>query len=171
MSIEITHRCAEGIEILDLDGHLSFGQEDLDFRSALDLLLQAGEVRVALNFGGPRELDTTGLGTLLFALAELRKAGGNLAIFNVKRAHFELLPTARLETVSSYSRTNMKPSTASFPIAQSGISTSWSLSSPSICQSNVPHDARIRLDAPAVSCTSVTKPIVETGDNPMLLFH
>lgn len=56
-------------------------------------------MRVALNFGGPRELDTTGLGTLLFALAELRKAGGNLAIFNVKRAHFELLPTARLETV------------------------------------------------------------------------
>ena len=47
MSIEITHRCAEGIEILDLDGHLSFGQEDLDFRRALDLLLQAGEVRVA----------------------------------------------------------------------------------------------------------------------------
>jgi anti-sigma B factor antagonist len=45
------------------------------------------------------EVDTTGLGTLLFALAKLRKAGGNLAIFNVKLSHIELLTEARLEAV------------------------------------------------------------------------
>ena len=99
MSLEITPRSTEGIEILDLNGHLTFGQEDLDFRRELDRLVKAGEIRIALNLSDLRKLDTTGLGTLLFALAKLRKAGGNLAIFNVKPAHIELLTEARLETV------------------------------------------------------------------------
>ena len=99
MSLEITPRSSEGIEILDLNGYLTFGQEDLDFRRELDLLVKAGKIRIALNLGDLRKLDTTGLGTLLFALAKLRKAGGNLAIFNVKPAHIELLTEVRLETV------------------------------------------------------------------------
>jgi anti-sigma B factor antagonist len=99
MSLEITPRCAEGIEILDLNGHLIFGQEDLDFRRELDRLVKGGKFRIALNLSDLRKLDTTGLGTLLFALAKLRKAGGNLAIFNVKPAHIELLTEVRLETV------------------------------------------------------------------------
>jgi anti-sigma B factor antagonist len=99
MSLEITPRSTERIEILDLNGHLIFGQEDLDFRRELDRLVKAGKIRIALNLGDLRKLDTTGLGTLLFALAKLRKAGGNLAIFNVKPAHIELLTEARLETV------------------------------------------------------------------------
>jgi anti-sigma B factor antagonist len=45
------------------------------------------------------EVDTTGLGTLLFALAKLRKAGGNLAIFNMKPFHIQLLTEAKLEAV------------------------------------------------------------------------
>ena len=99
MSLEITPRSSEGIEILDLNGQLTFGQEDLDFRRELDRLVKAGKIRIVLNLGELRKLDTTGLGTLLFALAKLRKAGGNLAIFNVKPAHIELLTEVRLETV------------------------------------------------------------------------
>ena len=83
MPLEITGREQEGIEILNLNGRLTFGQEDLDFRSELDRLIKAGQVRVALNLGDLRTLDTTGLGTLLLALAKLRKAGGSLAIFNI----------------------------------------------------------------------------------------
>ena len=99
MSLEITRHSTEGIVILDLNGRLTFGQEDLDFRRELDSLVKAGKTRIALNFVDLGKLDTTGLGTLLFALAKLRKAGGNLAIFNVKPAHIELLTEVRLETV------------------------------------------------------------------------
>src|SRR5579862_4520359 len=98
MSLKILHTEREGIEILDLIGHLTFGQEDLDFRAELDGLVQAGKTRVALNLSELDKLDTTGLGTLLFALAKLREAGGNLAIFNIKPSHIELLTTAKLET-------------------------------------------------------------------------
>jgi anti-sigma B factor antagonist len=98
MPLEITGREQEGIEILNLNGRLTFGQEDLDFRSELDRLIKAGQVRVALNLGDLRTLDTTGLGTLLFALAKLRKAGGALAVFNIQPAHIELLTATRLES-------------------------------------------------------------------------
>jgi anti-sigma B factor antagonist len=98
MSLEITGRVHEGIEILNLKGRLTFGQEDLDFRSELDRLVKTGELRVALNLADLRILDTTGLGTLLFALAKLRKAGGSLALFNIKPSHIELLTATNLES-------------------------------------------------------------------------
>jgi len=99
MSLEIIHREHEGIEILDLIGYLTLGQEDLDFRNELDRLVKAGKTRVALNLSDLHKLDSTGLGTLLFALAKLRKAGGNLALFNLKPSHVELLTETKLETV------------------------------------------------------------------------
>lgn len=97
MSLEITSRDVEGIQIVDLKGHLTLGQEDLGFRAELDRLVAAGKVRVALNLDDLRKLDATGLGTLLFASAELRKAGGKLAIFGLKANHVDLLTEARLD--------------------------------------------------------------------------
>ena len=91
MSLQLLHRKKEGIEILDVKGCLTLGQEDLDFRNELERLLQSGSIRVALNFDDLRELDSAGLATLLFAREQLRKAGGNLAIFNLHQSHIELL--------------------------------------------------------------------------------
>lgn len=115
MSLEITHREDEGIEILDLSGHLTLGQEDLDFRADLDRLVTAGKIRVALNLSDLHKLDTTGLGTLLFALAKLRKAGGNLAVFNLKPSHIELLTAAKLETVFEVFRGEQDAISSFFP--------------------------------------------------------
>ena len=98
MSLQMVHRKKEGIEILDVKGSLTLGQEDLDFRECLERLLQSGSIRVALNLDDLRELDSTGLATLLFAREKLRKAGGNLAIFNLHQSHIELLVDEQLET-------------------------------------------------------------------------
>jgi anti-sigma B factor antagonist len=96
--LEITSREQEGIQIVDLKGRLTFGQEDLDFRNALEGMVRAGENRVVLNLLHVSDLDTTGLGTLLFATAELKKAGGNLVLVNLNHSHIELLIDARLHT-------------------------------------------------------------------------
>src|ERR1019366_4089183 len=99
MSLEIVQREQEGIEIVDLKGRLTLGEADLHFRSELDRLVRTGKSRVVLNLNDVSEIDTTGLGTLLFALAKLRKAGGGLALVNLKPSHIEVLVQARLAAV------------------------------------------------------------------------
>ena len=99
MGLEIGHRELEGIEIVDLQGRLTFGEEDLQFRTDIEKLVRTGKNRLVLNLAGVTDIDTTGLGTLLFALAKLRKVGGGLALVNMNPSHIELLVLAKLETL------------------------------------------------------------------------
>jgi anti-sigma B factor antagonist len=95
----ISEREVEGIEVLDLRGRLTFGEEDLQFRDEIGKLVQAGKIHIAMNLCKVSEIDTTGLGTLLFALVKLRKVGGRLALFNLNPKHLELLVMMKLEAV------------------------------------------------------------------------
>ena len=61
--------------------------------------MAGGRIRVVLNLAGVTDIDTTGLGTLLFAMAVLRGAGGGLALASLHPAHMELLVIAKMETV------------------------------------------------------------------------
>jgi anti-sigma B factor antagonist len=99
MLLQIAHREREGIAILDLNGYLTLGQEDLKFRNELDRLITARATRAVLNLSGLRKLDRAGMGTLLFAQARLREAGGNLTVFIAKPSHVELVTEAHLEAV------------------------------------------------------------------------
>jgi anti-sigma B factor antagonist len=96
MSLEIEQRESEGIVILDLKGRLTSGASDLELRDRLRVLHEAGKVNIALNLKHVSHLDSTGLGTLVFALARIRKGGGRLALFNLNRAHLQLLSLTRL---------------------------------------------------------------------------
>ena len=96
MSLRIEERENEGITVLDLSGPVTFGDADLRLRERLRALHQSGKVNVILNLKEVNHLDSTGLGTLVYALAKLRKAGGNLALLNLKRAHLELFVLTKL---------------------------------------------------------------------------
>lgn len=99
MALEFEHRDQDGIEILALKGRLVFGDEDLVLRNEISDTVRAGIVRLVLDLGEVTEIDTTGLGTLLFTLAKLRKAGGGLALARLHPAHMDLLVIAKMETV------------------------------------------------------------------------
>ncbi|MGA2147490.1 MAG: STAS domain-containing protein [Bryobacteraceae bacterium] len=96
MSLHIEQRESEGIVILDLKGPLTLGHGDLELRDRLPSLHQAGKVNIVLNLKDVSEIDSTGLGTLVFGLARLRKAGGRLALANVNRSHMELFVLTKL---------------------------------------------------------------------------
>lgn len=115
MSLEIVQREQEGIAIVDLKGHLTFGQGDAHFRSELDRLVQAERFRVVLNLIDVGEIDTTGLGTLLFALAKLQKAGGGLALVNLKPLHIEVVLEAKLAAVFEIFKTDQDAINSFFP--------------------------------------------------------
>lgn len=96
MSLHIEQRERQGIVILDLKGPLTLGHGDLELRDRLPSLHQAGKVNIVLNLKDVSEIDSTGLGTLVFGLARLRKAGGRLALVNLNRSHMELFLLTRL---------------------------------------------------------------------------
>ncbi|MGO4879685.1 MAG: STAS domain-containing protein [Bryobacteraceae bacterium] len=96
MSLHIEQRESEGIVILDLKGPLTSGQGDLELRERLSALHQSGQVNIVLNLKGVTHIDSTGLGTLVFGLARLSKAGGKLALANLNRSHLELFALTKL---------------------------------------------------------------------------
>jgi anti-sigma B factor antagonist len=96
MSLQIEGREREGIAILDLKGALTLGDGDLALRETLAALHQSGKVNIVLNLKEVSDIDSTGLGSLVFGLARLRQAGGRLALLNVNRAHLKLFLLTRL---------------------------------------------------------------------------
>lgn len=99
MALVISERDVQGIEVLDFRGRLTFAEEDVQFRKEIGKLFQSGKIRLAANLAKVSEIDTTELGTLLFALVKLRKVGGRLASFNLNPKHLELLVLMKLQAV------------------------------------------------------------------------
>lgn len=115
MVLEIIQREQEGIAIADLKGHLTFGPADAHFRSELDKLVQAKQIRVVLNLKDLGEIDTTGLDTLVFALTELQRAGGGLALVNLQPLHIDVVLEAKLEALFEVYKTDQDAINSFFP--------------------------------------------------------
>lgn len=96
MALDIEQRESEGVAILDLRGSLTFGPGDLELRDRLVALHQSGKVNIVLNLKEVSDIDSTGLGSLVFGLARLRKSGGRLALLNVNRTDLKLFLLTRL---------------------------------------------------------------------------
>ncbi len=96
MNMHIEEREREGIVVLDLKGPLTLGQADLEFRDKVAALQESGRVNIVLNLQEVSDIDSTGLGTLVFASARMRKASGRLALLNVNRTHLKLFLLTRL---------------------------------------------------------------------------
>ena len=59
----------------------------MELHDRLPALNQSGKVNIVLNLKDVSHIDSTGLRTLVFRIARLRKTGGRLALLNVNPAH------------------------------------------------------------------------------------
>jgi len=99
MALDIASREQDGIEILNLRGRLTLGEEDLALQNEINKAAAAGRTRLVLDLGKVTDIDTAGLGTLVYAQTRLRNAGGGLALANLRPAHMELLVVAKMEAI------------------------------------------------------------------------
>lgn len=99
MALEIHHREKDGIEILDLKGRLTIGEEDVAFREEFQRLVDSGKIKIIINLKEVTDVDSVGVGTLIFAQGRLAKLGGRLALVNLQPSHVELLALLKLELV------------------------------------------------------------------------
>jgi len=99
MALKVTRRNQDGISILELKGRLTFGPEDILLNDEIRHAIAARRVQLVVDLAEVDKIDSAGLGTLLYARAELRRAGGSLALANLKPAHLKTLLVAKLDTV------------------------------------------------------------------------
>jgi anti-sigma B factor antagonist len=115
MPLRISRREQDGIAIIRLEGRLTFGEGDTILNDEIRHVLASRRIRLIIDLGSVDKIDSAGVGTLLYARAELRKAGGALALANLRPAHMETLLRAKLETVFNVYRTEQDAVNSFFP--------------------------------------------------------
>jgi anti-sigma B factor antagonist len=98
MALEVARREQEGVSILQLTGRLTFGPEELTLNEEIQRALAGRKVRMVIDMDGVGRIDSAGLGTLLYARAELRRAGGGLALAKLHPSHRRTLQVAGLDS-------------------------------------------------------------------------
>ncbi|HXM45504.1 MAG TPA: STAS domain-containing protein [Bryobacteraceae bacterium] len=99
MSLDIQQREHEGIEILDLKGRITVGQEAGALRDKVASVTAGGSKNIILSLAHVDYIDSTGLGALVMCATTQRKAGGALKLLNLNRRNIELLVMTKLATV------------------------------------------------------------------------
>jgi anti-sigma B factor antagonist len=105
MALEVTRREQEGVSILQLTGRLTFGPEETRLNDEIRRALQGRNLRMVIDMDGVGRMDSAGLGTLLYARAELRRAGGALALAKLHPSHRRALQVAGLDSAFDISNT------------------------------------------------------------------
>jgi len=80
MDLQIEQREREGIVILDLEGRLVLGGEDISLLQRLLFLIERTRHRVIVNLKKLSDVDTSGLDTLVFSAMRFEECGGRLVL-------------------------------------------------------------------------------------------
>jgi anti-sigma B factor antagonist len=99
MSLDIARREREGIELLDLKGRITMGDEASAFRAAFEQIAAGPNPRLILNMQEVDYVDSTGLGAMVMCATRLRKASGVAKLVHVNRRNIELIVMTKIDTI------------------------------------------------------------------------
>jgi anti-sigma B factor antagonist len=97
-SLSIKVRQVKDVAVLDLEGRLIMGEPVEKLSAQVQSLLQGGSKRLAMNLGGLTYVDSTGIGCMVDAVSDARKAGAECKFFAATSKVLQLLRIARLDT-------------------------------------------------------------------------
>ena len=86
MDLQIEQREREGIVILDLEGRLVLGGEDISLLQRLLFLLERTRHKVIVNLKKVSAIDTSGFDTLVFSAMRFQECGGRLVLLRVSQS-------------------------------------------------------------------------------------
>jgi anti-sigma B factor antagonist len=95
MRLKISNRQVDGSIVLDLYGHIVFGDECSELRRIVHDYIPRGS-NVVMNFSNVLTLDSTGVGTLVSLLATVRIGGGDLKLAGLPRKVRDVLGVTRI---------------------------------------------------------------------------
>lgn len=97
--VSISVRKAGSITILDLNGPLKLGESEQEFRQQFQGLIEQGARHIAVNLAGVSYMDSSGIGSLVRALTQAKKAGGRCTFFAPTKSVSQLIHMVRLDSV------------------------------------------------------------------------
>jgi anti-sigma B factor antagonist len=98
MRLKISNRQVRGVMIVDLYGHIIFGDESSELRRIVKEYIPKGS-NVVLNFSNVSTLDSSGVGTLVSLLATIRRDGGDLKLAGLQPRVRDVLGMTRIATL------------------------------------------------------------------------
>ena len=99
MSLEIHRRQREGIEILELKGRITVGEEASLLRETFRNMINEGQKHAVLSMREVDFIDSTGLGALVMCHNTVAKAGGKVKLLNLHERTIQLLIMTKLAVV------------------------------------------------------------------------
>jgi anti-sigma B factor antagonist len=99
MKMTTSIRQAGSVTIVDVGGRIELGEESAAIRDTIFDLLGKGHKQILLNLADVDYIDSSGLGSLIAALASVRKQGGELKLLNLTNNVIDVMQVTRLYTV------------------------------------------------------------------------
>jgi len=97
--VDIEERTVDGVAILDLKGRLILEEGEKAFRQQVDDLMNAGQMKILVNFDGVTYLDSAGVGAVVWKFVTLKRKGGMLKLLNLRTKSFRVLSVTKILTV------------------------------------------------------------------------
>lgn len=95
----VSIRKAGSITILDLSGPLRLGESEQVFRQHMEDLLTQGIRQIAVNLAGVPQMDSSGIGSIVRAFTQVKKAGGRCTFVAPTKVVLQLIQMVRLDSV------------------------------------------------------------------------
>jgi anti-sigma B factor antagonist len=99
MKMTTSTRQAANVTIVDVGGRIQLGEESAAIRDLIADLIGKGHKQILLNLADVDYIDSSGLGSLIAALASVRKQGGDLKLVNLTNNVIDVMQITRLYTV------------------------------------------------------------------------
>jgi anti-sigma B factor antagonist len=98
MELKLSVRAVDGIEVVDCQGRIVFGEETANLRDAVRRII-AHSKRIVLNLAGVNYIDSGGLGTLVALYATAQNAGVSIKLANLTPRVDDVLQVTKLVTI------------------------------------------------------------------------
>jgi len=99
VSMRISSRQVDDVNILDISGRITLGDETGMLRDAVRDLLSKGTKKIVLNLAAVSYIDSTGVGELVGSLMSVRNQGGDLKLMNLTQKVKDVVHVTKLYTV------------------------------------------------------------------------
>jgi anti-sigma B factor antagonist len=99
MPLSLKTRRTGNVDIVDLSGKITLGENIGILRDELRLLLAKGSKNILLNMGGVSYVDSAGLGELVGLYTTVTNQGGSAKLLNLQGKMKDLLQITKLHTI------------------------------------------------------------------------